>query len=67
MDISKDVFRQYTPHIYEIWCKGSTPIEKSIYFIHLCDWASYLLAEKNNMDAMEIDVINMLKTELGKN
>jgi len=67
MEISKDVFRQYTPHIYEIWCKGSTPIEKSIYFIHLCDWASYLLAEKNNMDAMEIDVINMLKTELGKN
>ena len=66
MEISKEVFRKYTPHVYDLWCKGRTSIAKSIYFIHLCDWVSCLLAEKNNMDAMEIDVINMLKTELGK-
>jgi glucose/mannose-6-phosphate isomerase len=67
IDICKDVFKKYTPNIQESWCKGGSSIAKAIYFIHLGDWVSYLLAQKNEVDAMEIDVINMLKSELGKN
>ena len=67
IDICKDVFKKYTPNIHEVWCKGDSFISKAIYFIHLGDWVSYFLAQKNEVDAMEIDVINMLKTELGKN
>ena len=41
-------------------------IERSIYLIHLVDWASLYLAELNKVDAMEINVINDLKNQLSE-
>jgi len=39
-------------------------LEKSIYFIHLGDWASVLIAEKRAIDPIEIAVIDELKEAL---
>jgi len=66
MDINKKVISEYTDNISEIWSKGDSLIENSLYHINLGDWVSWYLSEMNNVDAIEIDVINFLKGELGK-
>jgi glucose/mannose-6-phosphate isomerase len=66
MDINKNVISKYTENITEIWSKGNSLIENSLYHIHLGDWASWYLSEMNNVDAIEIDIINFLKGELSK-
>jgi glucose/mannose-6-phosphate isomerase len=66
IEINKEIISKYTPHITEIYSKGKSKIEKAIYFIHLGDWASVFLAEIKNVDAIEVNVINFLKTELSK-
>ena len=66
MDINKKVISKYTDTISEIWSKGDSVIENSLYHINLGDWVSWYLSEMNNVDAIEIDVINFLIGELGK-
>jgi glucose/mannose-6-phosphate isomerase len=66
MDINKKVISNYTKNITEIWSKGNSLIENSLYHINLGDWTSWYLSEMNNVDAIEIDVINFLKGELAK-
>lgn len=66
MEVNKTVFAQYTSTIVEIYSKGSSRLEKMLYLIHLGDWVSYLLAEKNEVDVVEVDVITALKNELAK-
>ena len=66
IEINKQVIQKYTPNITEIWSKGKSQIEKSLYFIHLGDWISVFLAEKRGVDAVEVNVIDMLKSKLSK-
>ena len=66
MDINKKVISKFTSNITEIWSKGDSLIENSLYHIVLGDWTSWYLSEMNNVDAIEIDVINFLKSELAK-
>jgi glucose/mannose-6-phosphate isomerase len=66
IDINKKVIEKYTDNITEIWSKGDSVIETSLYHINLGDWVSWYLSEMNNVDAIEIDVINFLKGELAK-
>jgi glucose/mannose-6-phosphate isomerase len=66
IEINKKVFQKYTPHVYELWSKGNSQLEQSLYLIHLTDWVSCFLAEKNSVDASEINVINELKGALAK-
>ena len=66
MDINKKVISKFTDNITEIWSKGDSLIENSLYHINLGDWVSWYLSEMNNVDAIEIDVINFLKGELAK-
>ena len=66
MEINKTVFEKYTSTILEIYSKGNSRLEKSLYLIHLGDWVSYFLAEKNEVDVTEVDVITHLKNELAK-
>ena len=66
MDINKKVISKFTENITEIWSKGDSLIENSLYHINLGDWVSWYLSEMNNVDAIEIDVINFLKGELAK-
>ena len=66
MDISKSVISKYTNNILEIWSKGDSLIETSLYHINVGDWVSWYLSELNNVDAIEIDVIDFLKEKLSK-
>lgn len=66
MEVNKIVFEKYTSTILEIYSKGKTRLERSLYLIHLGDWVSYLLAEKKGVDVVEVDVITHLKNELAK-
>jgi glucose/mannose-6-phosphate isomerase len=66
IDINKKIFFKYTPHVRELWSKGNSMLEQSIYLIHLTDWVSCYLADKNSVDASEINVINDLKGALAK-
>ncbi|MBL0064831.1 MAG: bifunctional phosphoglucose/phosphomannose isomerase [Bacteroidetes bacterium] len=66
IEISKEIFAKYTSSIKEIWSKGESQIERSIYLIHLTDWVSCYLADKKQIDAVEVNVINHLKGSLAK-
>jgi len=52
--------------VTEIYAKGTTQLEKAIYFVHLGDWVSVLIAEKRNIDPVEIKVIDELKEALAE-
>lgn len=66
IEISKEEFKKHTSTIIEIFSKGKSEIERALYIIHLTDWISWYLSEKNGVDAVEIRVINHLKSELSK-
>ena len=66
IEITKTVVSKYTPHSIDIWSKGNTAIQNTLYFIHLCDWVSVLLSDKRNVDPIEVRVIDYLKGELAK-
>lgn len=66
MEVCEPIFRTMTNDIIDIKAKGDSLLEQFIYLIHLTDWISYYLSEKNNVDAFEIGVINHLKGELAK-
>lgn len=66
IDINKKVISKYTKNISEIWSDGNSPLQNTLYHIHFGDWVSWYLSVKNNVDAIEIDVINFLKGELAK-
>ena len=45
MDINKKVISKFTENITEIWSKGDSLIENSLYHINLGDWVSWYLSE----------------------
>jgi glucose/mannose-6-phosphate isomerase len=66
MEINKTIISNYTSTIIEAYSKGASRLEQSLYLIHLGDWISYFLAEKNGVDVTEVNVITHLKNELSK-
>jgi glucose/mannose-6-phosphate isomerase len=66
MEFTKDVVKTYASDVMELYSKGDTDIERSLYLIHVTDWISYFLAELQVVDAMEIDIINKLKNKLAE-
>lgn len=65
-EISKEIIAQKTPHVAEIRAKGKNRLAQNFYLIHLTDWVSYYLSELKKIDAVEVNVINHLKTEMSK-
>lgn len=65
-EISLEVVKRYTSNVSIVDAIGDNPIEKSVYLIHLVDWASLYLSEMNKVDIMDIKVIDFLKSELSK-
>jgi len=53
-----------TNHILSLSAKGASKLERSLYLIHIIDWASLYLAQKNNIDSVYIGVIDNLKASL---
>jgi glucose/mannose-6-phosphate isomerase len=66
IEVNKTVFEKYTPTILEIHSKGNSQLEMSLYLVHLCDWISIFLGNKNGVNITEVDVIKHLKGELAK-
>jgi glucose/mannose-6-phosphate isomerase len=66
IEFSKKQMQKYSENITEIYAKGNSRLERYIYLIHLTDLVSVYLAEKKNVDPIEIDVIISLKSELSK-
>lgn len=66
MDLCKDIFKKHTPHIFEIWSKGKSQLERSLYLIHYTDWVTWYISELRNIDCTEVKVIDYLKGELSK-
>jgi glucose/mannose-6-phosphate isomerase len=66
ININQEIIGKYTDTIIDIFSKGNTLIEKAFYLTHLGDWISWYLSELKKVDAIEIDVIDYLKSELGK-
>ncbi len=66
LKVLKKVVRQYQTQTLDIVIKGSNYWEKAFYFIHLTDWISVFLADRNHQDAMEVKVIDRLKKEMAK-
>jgi glucose/mannose-6-phosphate isomerase len=64
MEITSEVVRKYTSHFFEVWSKGDSQLEKSLYLIHFGDWVTWYLSEIRNIDATEVDVIDYLKNSL---
>jgi glucose/mannose-6-phosphate isomerase len=65
-EITMDLVKKKTSHVTEIVAKGNNTVERSFYLIHLVDWASLYLAQKNGVDPIDIDVISYLKDDLSK-
>lgn len=66
MEINKTTFAEYTNTTVEVWSKGESDLERALYLIHIGDWVSYFLGEKNGVDITEVNVIDHLKGELSK-
>jgi glucose/mannose-6-phosphate isomerase len=61
MEFSREHIQKKNAHTYTLEAKGENIMERSMYFINVVDWASFYLAEMNEVDPIEIDVINELK------
>lgn len=66
MDLSSEVFHHWAGGYMEIYSRGRSFLEKSLYLVHLGDWVSYYLAQLKGEDPDEVKVIDHLKEQLKK-
>ncbi len=66
MEISREVIRKYTPHVFEVFSKGNHMLERVFYLVHYGDWVSWYLSDIRKIDATEVKVIDFLKGELAR-
>lgn len=64
--LTRDILKKKVNACFEIQAQGDTAMEQAYYLIHLGDWISFYLAEIRDVDPIEIDVIDYLKSELAK-
>jgi glucose/mannose-6-phosphate isomerase len=65
-EIAKPILAERTSTILETEAKGDSKLEQDFYLIHLNDWISYFMAEIKQIDAVEVEVISHLKSEMAK-
>ena len=65
-DITKTAVKEKCGEIFTLQAFGSDIVERTLYCIHVLDWASYYLCESNQADIMDIKIIDFLKSELSK-
>ena len=63
--LSKEIIKEHT-EIFTVKAYGNSPLIQTLYLIHLGDWCSQFLADKNQVDIFDIKVIEHLKSELAK-
>ncbi len=67
MKLVEEIISEKVPHYMIVEAKGKNKIEQCFYLINLGDYISMDMADLRKVDAMEINVINYLKSELSKN
>lgn len=65
-ELSQEIIGKKTKNVLAIDGRGRSILEEAFYFIHIIDWASLFLAELNEQDAVEVRVIDYLKSTLDK-
>ncbi|MAZ58113.1 MAG: bifunctional phosphoglucose/phosphomannose isomerase [Flavobacteriales bacterium] len=66
MMINIEQIKKSVENVVELTCGESDSFIQYFHFIHLVDWVSLILAEKDGVDPNNIDPINYLKEELKK-
>lgn len=66
MDLSSKIMKSKVGFIYDVVLKDENVLKNVFSFIHLGDWISFYLSEILHVDAMEIQVLEKLKSELKK-
>jgi len=66
IDIVREIVYTMAGRTLTVESKGNSRIERAIYWIHLGDWISWFASVERNVDAVEINVINRLKSELAE-
>lgn len=64
IEITKDAIKKKTSKLFEVEAIGDSFIEETIYFTNIVDWASLYLADLDNVDPIDIEIIDYLKNEL---
>lgn len=64
MELTKEIVSHFAGSCIEVYSKGNSLIERSLYLVHLLDYTSVYLAELNNVDPVEVKVIDVLKSSL---
>lgn len=62
--ISQDMLKKYTDKLQILTAQGSTHLVRSIYLLHLGDWISFYLAQKQAVDPILIRSIDQVKAAL---
>lgn len=65
-EITREIITKKTSSVTEVRAKGPDRLTQNFYLIHLTDWVSIYLSELKQVDAVEVNVIGHLKTEMGK-
>ena len=66
MEICRDIFGEYADGVVEINAEGQSRLGQLFYLLHLGDWVSVYLADRNGEDASPVEVIDFLKGELAR-
>jgi glucose/mannose-6-phosphate isomerase len=66
LEITMAAIEKKAGQIFVLETKGATFIERSLYYIHLVDWASFYLCDLNGADIMDMEIVDYLKGELAK-
>lgn len=63
-EICQEIISRFAEKTLILRSRGNNRLERMLYWIHLGDWISWFASEERNQDAMEIRVINHLKSQL---
>lgn len=66
MQVLKNVCKKHKSAMIDLCLQGKRYFEQIIYGIHVTDWVSVYLADEYGADAMEVRVIDYLKSTLAK-
>jgi glucose/mannose-6-phosphate isomerase len=66
LDITREVLRRHTDRVIEVYSEGRSLLTRIFSLVHLGDWTSYYVAILNGIDPTPVEVIDFLKSELGK-
>ena len=64
LEICEPVFRENAGKVVHLKAIGDSFLEECVYLIHLFDWVSFYLSEKNGVDAFQVANIDHLKKAL---